>query len=431
MPLDPSIAMGARLPQISVLPDSPVNAMARVEEVRGAQMANQLRAMQMQQAQREEQQNELANRLYAESIGEGGEIDYGKLMQGMALRGMGSRIPGVLEQRAATQSRAAERQLREEQLRNQQLDAAYKMLKAATPENYAQLRAMGISRAPALANVLPEQFDQRVIDALTGQIERSRPFVVDRSLVSPQGKVLFQAPERPAAPPAPSEITKLISERNQFPVGSAEYNTINQRIKKLTENTPPVSVQVSTGPQEKAFETELGKGQAKKILDDYEVAQDATKIIDTVKTGRQLLESGMITGFGAETITKLGAALNQAGINFASEPVANTQAFAANMAQNVGRVIKQFGAGTGLSNADREYAEKMAGGNITLDRKAIERILDINERAARNVIRYHNKRLEGVKTPQSLTVEEPPAFSPKAQEAQGRPSLQSIFGGKR
>jgi hypothetical protein len=431
MPLDPSIAMGARLPQISVLPDSPVNAMARVEEVRGAQMANQLRAMQMQQAQREAQQNELANRLYAESIGEGGEIDYGKLMQGMAQGGMASRIPGVLEQRAATQSRAADRQLREEQLRNQQLDAAYKMLKAATPENYAQLRAMGISRAPALANVLPEQFDQRVIDALTGQIERSRPFVVDRSLVSSKGEVLFQAPERPAAPPAPSEITKLISERNQFPAGSAEYNTINQRIKKLTEQTPPVSVQVSTGPQEKAFETELGKGQAKKILEDYEVAQDATKIIDTVKTGRKLLESGMITGFGAETITKLGAALNQAGINFASEPVANTQAFAANMAQNVGRVIKQFGAGTGLSNADREYAEKMAGGNITLDRKAIERILDINERAARNVIRYHNKRLEGVKTPQSLTVEEPPAFSPKAQEAQGRPSLQSIFGGKR
>jgi hypothetical protein len=207
MPLDPSIAMGARLPQISVLPESPVNAMARVEEVRGAQMANQLRALQMQQAQREAQQNELANRLYAESIGEGGEIDYGKLMQGMAQGGLASRIPGVLEQRAATQSRAAERQLREEQLRNQQLDAAYKMLKAATPENYAQLRAMGIARAPALAGVLPEQFDQRVIDALTGQMERSRPFVVDRSLVSPTGQVLFQAPERPAAPPAPEAKT--------------------------------------------------------------------------------------------------------------------------------------------------------------------------------------------------------------------------------
>ena len=55
--------------------------------------------------------------------------------------------------------------VREEQIRNQQLDAAYKMLKGATPENYAQLRAFGIARAPALAGILPEQFDQQVIDA--------------------------------------------------------------------------------------------------------------------------------------------------------------------------------------------------------------------------------------------------------------------------
>jgi hypothetical protein len=55
--------------------------------------------------------------------------------------------------------------------------------------------------------------------------------------VTPEGKEVFRAPAPPAAPPAPSEITKLISERNQFPAGSAEYNTINQRIKKLTEKT--------------------------------------------------------------------------------------------------------------------------------------------------------------------------------------------------
>jgi hypothetical protein len=166
----------------------------------------------MQQAQREAQQNELANRLYAESIGEGGEIDYGKLMQGMAQGGMASRIPGVLEQRAATQSRASERQLREEQIRNQQLDAAYKMLKAATPENYAQLRAMGISRAPALANVLPEQFDQRVIDALTGQMEQYFAVqpggqVFSRRTGQAVGEQVPFKPERPAAPPAPEAKT--------------------------------------------------------------------------------------------------------------------------------------------------------------------------------------------------------------------------------
>lgn len=190
----------------------------------------------------------------------------------------------------------------------------------------------------------------------------------------------------------------------------------------------PSRVEVKLPEQEKAFETELGKGQAKKLIDDKAVAEDARSIIDTVQQGRQLLQSGMITGFGAEALTQIGAALNQAGISFASDSVANTQAFAANMAQNVGRIIKQFGAGTGLSNADREYAEKMAGGKITLDRKAIERILDINERAARNVITAHNKRAAGVKTNVPLTVELPPAMptAPAAAPA-GRPSLQQIF----
>jgi hypothetical protein len=186
---------------------------------------------------------------------------------------------------------------------------------------------------------------------------------------------------------------------------------------------------VKLPPQEGAFEAALGTGQAKKLLEDKAVADDARDIIATVQQGRQLLQSGMITGFGAEFLTNVGAALNQAGINFAEDRVANTQAFAANMAQNVGRIIKQFGAGTGLSNADREYAEKMAGGKITLDRKAIERILDINERAARNVITLHNKRASEVKSNIPLTVEIPPVQpAGAAPSTAGRPSLEQILG---
>lgn len=186
---------------------------------------------------------------------------------------------------------------------------------------------------------------------------------------------------------------------------------------------------VVVGPQEKSFETALGSGQAKKLLEDKAVADDARDIIATVQQGRQLLQSGMITGFGAEFLTNVGAALNQAGINFAEDRVANTQAFAANMAANVGRIIKQFGAGTGLSNADREYAEKMAGGKVTLDRKAIERILDINERAARNVIKLHNERVKGIKTNIPLTVEIPPVQpAGAAPSTAGRPSLEQILG---
>lgn len=247
--------------------------------------------------------------------------------------------------------------------------------------------------------------NKAAVDVLKGELE-------DLTKVKTGGPEIFQLQER---------LDKL-------PPGSPRRAEIEARIKRLTEEQKGTKVEIKLPAQEQEFEKALGAGQAKKILEDKNIAEDARSIIDTVQQGRQLLRSGMITGFGAEALTQIGAALNQAGISFASDSVANTQAFAANMAQNVGRIIKQFGAGTGLSNADREYAEKMAGGKITLDRAAIERILDINERAARNVITAHNKRVEGVKTNVPLTVELPPAMpaAPAAAPA-GRPSLEQIF----
>lgn len=241
--------------------------------------------------------------------------------------------------------------------------------------------------------------------------------------VRAQGEALRKSLPEEFAPP---EILRLQQYLGQLKPGSAEYTAVQDRIKMLTTRPEPAKTVVKLPPQQSAFEAGLGKGQATKVMDDKAAAEDARSIIDTVAQGRQLLQSGVITGFGAEFLTQVGAALNQAGISFAEDRVANTQAFASNMAQNVGRIIKQFGAGTGLSNADREYAEKMAGGKISLDRKALERILDINERAARNVIKLHNKNVSGVKTNIPLTVEEPPVIG--APSPTGRPSLDSIFG---
>ena len=167
-------------------------------------------------------------------------------------------------------------------------------------------------------------------------------------------------------------------------------------------------VQVFTGEQQSAFERALGPEQAKSIMADFTAAKDAAEIIRTVEQGRELLRGPIITGFAADAITQIGAALNQAGISFARDAVANTQAFTANMAQNVAKLIKQFGAGTGLSNDDRIYATKMAGGQVTLDKAAIEKILDINERAARNVILLHNKQVKDIQSIIPLTVEMPP-----------------------
>lgn len=173
--------------------------------------------------------------------------------------------------------------------------------------------------------------------------------------------------------------------------------------------------QVVLPAQEKAFEAELGKGQADRILKSKEGAETAAAILQTNQVGRDILKSGAITGAGADFFVGLNQALKTAGIDFGfADAAANSQAYAAAMGQNTAQLIKQFGAGTGLSDADREYATKIAGGSINLDEKAIRKILDINDRAARNVINRHNQSVEGIKTNIPLKVSATPTVAPPA-----------------
>jgi hypothetical protein len=204
-----------------------------------------------------------------------------------------------------------------------------------------------------------------------------------------------------------SEFEKLLKNST---LSDAEKNALRiQRAKKEATHAPGTVVNIDQ-KQENAFAAGLGKGQSERIIASQVAAKDAAAIIDTVKTGRDIMKSGMITGAGADFLVNLNQGLKTAGIDSGyADASANSQAFAANMAGNVGKLIKQFGAGTGLSDADREFAKDMAGGRISLDSKAINRILDINEKAARNTITQHNKDVKGIKTNIPLEVEMPAA----------------------
>lgn len=178
------------------------------------------------------------------------------------------------------------------------------------------------------------------------------------------------------------------------------------------------STTVNMPPQEKSFETGLGLGQSKQAIDSMIAAQGAATIIETNQTGRNILNSGAITGTGANFLVGFNNALKQAGIDAGyADAAANSQAYAAAMGANVGQLIKQFGAGTGLSDADREFAMQMAGGKITLTEQALRKILDINDKAAGKVIDTHNRKYRGVKTNIPLTVEKPAGAAPPPPSA--------------
>lgn len=182
---------------------------------------------------------------------------------------------------------------------------------------------------------------------------------------------------------------------------------------RYTHETPSGSALVQakatmSTKQESEFEKTLGSEQAKAIIKSREAAQDAKAILETNKIGRDILNSGAITGSGADFFVGLNQALKTAGIDAGyGDAAANSQAYGATMASNVGKLIKQYGAGTGLSDADREFATKAAAGSINMDEKAIRRVLEINDKAARNVISEHNKKTEGIKTNVPLKVDIP------------------------
>jgi len=153
--------------------------------------------------------------------------------------------------------------------------------------------------------------------------------------------------------------------------------------------TPGTSVNVMMN--DKAI-NEVNKQLSKNLVSQRDDAMGAAKALQGLSEAKSLLNSGMITGSGAEFLTSMGNVLaSRLGFKKYEDPVANTQAFAATMGSQVAQIIKQFGAGTGLSDADREYAEKIVGGKISLNEEAIKKLIDINERGYRNVIKNYNK----------------------------------------
>lgn len=211
---------------------------------------------------------------------------------------------------------------------------------------------------------------------------------------------------------ARSEIQKLLDERDALdPVKDKKrYNDLQARIGILTtraDQRPQVSVKVSGSEQETSFEKEMGKKQADALFKSKDSADSAALSLQTMSQAKDLLSKPMFSGPIADFQAQFGSLLQSAGVKLDTDSVANTQAYGALMAKQTAEIIKSFGAGTGLSDADREYALKAAGGNVRMDKESLKKIVNINEKAARNAIILHNKKVKGIKTNIPLEVELP------------------------
>lgn len=424
--VDPNIALGFRQPEQPNL----LGQYAQIAQLQSGQQAQQLNALKMQEYERARTEEEGLRNYLAQA-----DLAKPETRAGLARYGKA----GLAYGKALTEQETAALTQRE---------TAFKVQKAK--DDFIAQAKRDTSQNPSDANLTAFKEDLIANPLFTAAEKTQLAANVDRILTMPVGdrRAFMSSQGASAAELKPSNLQVNQGGQTQVlqmpafggagtSVGTypdvplpADVEAQRARIAR----SGAAQTKVILPAQEAAFEGELGKGQAKSVIDSRATAQDAVSIIDTVETGRGLLKSGMITGAGADFMVNLNQALKTAGVDFGyADASANSQAYAANMAQNVGKIIKQFGAGTGLSDADRQYAEKMAAGKITLDAKALNKILDINERGARNVITRHNKDVEGIKTNIPLKVEmpvkraEPPMFAVNPTTGE---RIQSTDGGK-
>lgn len=129
------------------------------------------------------------------------------------------------------------------------------------------------------------------------------------------------------------------------------------------------------------------KGVGEQIVAQREVAQTAARsTIPFVHDARAALDNGAVTGQFADQkifMQKVGGLFG-----LPTDAASNTEVFRAAIGNQVLSHIKALGANP--SNADREYIEKIQGGQVALEEGSLRRLLDMTEHYARQSIRNFN-----------------------------------------
>lgn len=129
------------------------------------------------------------------------------------------------------------------------------------------------------------------------------------------------------------------------------------------------------------------EGVGKQIVSSREKASSASNVIPMIHDARRVLDDGAVTGAGADfrvSLQKVGALF---GMD--ASQASNAEVFKSVVGNEVLGSIKALGANP--SNADRSYIEKIMGGEIALEEKSLRKILDIQEKYARQSIGNFNR----------------------------------------
>jgi tetratricopeptide (TPR) repeat protein len=156
----------------------------------------------------------------------------------------------------------------------------------------------------------------------------------------------------------------------------------------LVRKAPQVQEVVDKGQEVGA--KAMAEANVKSFVEFNTKAQDARDMIELIDRQTARLEGGMPTGLLAETELNLRRFGELIGLPY-DPNVTNAQEFVSEAGKIVADQIKDFGSGTGLSDADREYAKLIAAADITTQQEALFNLLKIRRRAMVETVNNFNK----------------------------------------
>ena len=136
----------------------------------------------------------------------------------------------------------------------------------------------------------------------------------------------------------------------------------------------------------------LTDGYTDSFLGLYDEALTANDVLRTNAIAQQELDKGIKSGMFASTELLLARFAKSLGMTGEfTDDIASTELFMTQRASQVLKLIKALGTGNAVSNTDREYVEKIVGGNINLDETTLRRLLELEREYGNQVIAKANQ----------------------------------------
>lgn len=155
----------------------------------------------------------------------------------------------------------------------------------------------------------------------------------------------------------------------------------------------PAGTNVNVNTAQRAgerFAGAIAENRAGELKESYKNAQSAVKSLSALDDASQQLAAGIKSG----SLASLDLALGKLGETFGVQrdaTNANTEVYAAAIANQVAQYIRNLGTGTAVSDNDLKFALRAVGGDPATSAAALREILGMAKTAATNVLFEHQR----------------------------------------